>query len=82
MAVDVIRSTTTAITAVERGHRCFVATTVDDAKRIATGLSQPLLAGELHGRLISGFDVGNSPAAIAERTDAIRSAARPLDLSS
>ena len=72
VAVDVIRSTTTAITAVERGHRCFVATTVDDAKRIAAGLSQPLLAGELHGRLISGFDVGNSPAAIAERTDVDR----------
>jgi 2-phosphosulfolactate phosphatase len=72
VAVDVIRSTTTAITAVERGRRCFVAGTVDDARRIAAGLPRPLLAGELRGRLISGFDIGNSPSAIAERTDVDR----------
>src|SRR5207248_374897 len=32
VAVDVIRSTTTAITAVESGRRCFAAATVDDAR--------------------------------------------------
>jgi 2-phosphosulfolactate phosphatase len=72
VAVDVIRSTTTAITAVERGRRCFAAGSVDEAMALATRLSRPLLAGELRGDLIPGFHIGNSPAAIAARTDVRR----------
>jgi 2-phosphosulfolactate phosphatase len=72
VAVDVIRSTTTAITAVEQGRRCFVAGSEEEAIRLAAGLPRPLLAGEQRGYLIPGFHMGNSPAAVAGRTDVER----------
>jgi 2-phosphosulfolactate phosphatase len=72
VAVDVIRSTTTAITAVELGRRCFAAGSEDEATALAARLSRPLLAGELRGDLVPGFHIGNSPAAIAARTDVHR----------
>ncbi len=72
VVVDVIRSTTTAITAVERGRRCFAATNVGEALEIAARLPHPLVVGELRGESINGFEVGNSPAAIAARTDVER----------
>ncbi len=69
VAVDVIRATTMAITAVALGRRCFVADTVDAAQSIASRLSQSLLAGELAGDVPPGFDMNNSPAELAERDD-------------
>lgn len=69
IAVDVIRATTTAITAVALGRRCFMAPTVDDACVIAQDLENPLLAGEIGGNMPVGFEMNNSPAEIAERTD-------------
>jgi len=72
VAVDVIRSTTTAVTALETGRRCFSAATVDEATALAAGLHRPLLAGEVAGESVQGFHVGNSPAAIAVREDVER----------
>jgi 2-phosphosulfolactate phosphatase len=72
VAVDVIRATTTATTAVDLGRRLFLARTTDDALAIAAGLTDPLLVGELGGNKPYGFDETNSPAVIARRTDVHR----------
>lgn len=72
VAIDVIRATTTATTAISLGRRVFPARTTDEAGRIASTLRDPLMAGELGGNMPFGFDVTNSPARIAERTDVHR----------
>ena len=72
VVVDVIRATTTATTAVNLGRSVFPAQTTDEAFRIASRLKEPLLVGELGGNMPVGFDVNNSPAKIAERTDVHR----------
>lgn len=72
IAIDVIRATTTATTAVSLGRRVFPARTSDEAFVIARLLSNPLLVGELGGNMPYGFDENNSPAAIAQRTDSQR----------
>ncbi|TML71180.1 MAG: 2-phosphosulfolactate phosphatase [Actinobacteria bacterium] len=69
VAVDVIRSTTTAVTGVALGRRCFPAASVDDALRLAESLDDPLLVGESEGSMPDGFDLTNSPAQLAERDD-------------
>jgi 2-phosphosulfolactate phosphatase len=69
VAVDVIRATTTAVTAVASGRACYPAPTLDAALELAGGLDRPLLAGELGGSMPYGFDLNNSPAALAGRTD-------------
>ncbi len=69
VAIDVIRATTMAITAVALGRRCFVADTLEAAHSIASRLSQPLLAGELAGDVPLGFDMNNSPAELVESDD-------------
>lgn len=72
VAVDVIRATTTATTAVSMGRRVFPARDTDEAASIAAKLEQPLLVGELGGNTPFGFDETNSPAKIARRTDVER----------
>jgi 2-phosphosulfolactate phosphatase len=72
VAIDVIRATTTAITAVALGRRCFVADTLESARRIATGLPGALLVGELSGDMPEGFDMNNSPAELTRRNDVER----------
>ncbi len=69
VAVDVIRATTTAVTGITLGRRCFPAASLDDALRVARELDDPLLVGELGGEMPYGFDVTNSPAQLADRTD-------------
>ena len=69
VAVDVIRATTTAVTAVAAGRSCYPAPTLDAALELAAGLERPLLVGELGGGMPFGFDLNNSPAALAGRTD-------------
>lgn len=69
VAIDVIRATTTAITAVSQGRRCFPVTSVQAAHELAAKLDAPLLIGELGGEKPPSFDMNNSPAALAERTD-------------
>jgi 2-phosphosulfolactate phosphatase len=65
VGVDVIRATTTAITAVAAGRRCHVVPSLEEAMRLRELLDEPLLVGELGGNMPYGFDVNNSPAAIA-----------------
>ena len=72
MVVDVIRATTTAVTALSSGRRVFPARTSDEAFVVASTLSNPILAGELGGNMPYGFDMTNSPAQIAERDDTDR----------
>jgi 2-phosphosulfolactate phosphatase len=72
VAVDVIRATTMAITAVSMGRRCFPVDSLDAAFLLARRLRNPLLAGELKGEMPSGFEMNNSPAALANRRDVDR----------
>src|SRR5205085_2034554 len=67
VAIDVIRSTTTAVTAVASGRRCFPVATLEDARRLAGELPGALLVGEQGGDTPDGFDVTNSPWAIQNR---------------
>jgi 2-phosphosulfolactate phosphatase len=72
VVIDVIRSTTTAVTAVATGRRCFVAASVQEAEHIARSVPGALLAGEISGIQPDGFHLNNSPAAIATRADVDR----------
>ncbi|MFB3916847.1 MAG: 2-phosphosulfolactate phosphatase [Terriglobales bacterium] len=72
VAIDVIRATTVAITAIALGRRCFVAESLESAQHIAARLREPLLAGELGGDMPAGFDMNNSPAELALRDDVHR----------
>ena len=65
VAIDVIRATTTAVTAVVAGHSCYPAASLEDARRLAESLDDPVLAGELEGEEVRGFHIQNSPAAIS-----------------
>ena len=69
VAIDVIRATTTAVTGVALGRRCFPAPTLEAAVPLAARLRNPLLVGELGGRMPYGFDINNSPVELEARTD-------------
>ena len=69
VAIDVIRATTTAITAVATGRRCFPVPSVEAAKLVQRELPNALLAGEVAGHLPEDFEVNNSPVEIAMRRD-------------
>jgi 2-phosphosulfolactate phosphatase len=72
VAIDVIRATTTATTALDRGRRVFPARTADEATIVASRLENALLVGELGGNMPVGFDATNSPAEMSQRTDTHR----------
>jgi 2-phosphosulfolactate phosphatase len=72
VAIDVIRATTTIATAVSMGRRCFPVPSLDAARRVSSRLCNPLLAGELGGVIPRGFEMNNSPAELASRTDLSR----------
>jgi 2-phosphosulfolactate phosphatase len=74
VAIDVVRATTTAITAAATGRRCFPVASLDEAFELAATLDNPLLVGELAGVMPEGFDINNSPAVLAARTDVGRPA--------
>lgn len=69
VGVDVIRATTTAVTGVALGRRCFPVPSLEEALPLAARLDRPLLAGELGGNVPYGFEINNSPAEVAQRTD-------------
>jgi len=69
VAVDVIRASTTAVTAVVAGHRCFPVTSVEAAFQMRREFPDCLLAGEVGGLQPEGFDLNNSPAQLALRSD-------------
>jgi len=72
VAIDVIRATTTAVSAVASGRRCFPVPSLEAAVPMAARLDNPLLVGELGGNAPYGFHLTNSPAQVAPRTDVER----------
>ncbi len=72
VAIDVIRATTTAISAVLNGHECYPVESIEMALPLAASLDRPLLAGELGGNMPYGFHLNNSPAHLAARSDTER----------
>jgi len=72
VAVDVIRATTTAVTAVATGRRCFPVPTTEAALALARDFSNPLLAGESGGKVPYSFEMDNSPAQLVARADTHR----------
>jgi 2-phosphosulfolactate phosphatase len=72
VVVDVIRSMTTAATAVALGRRCFPVPSPEAAWRLAPRLPEPLLCGELGGDRAPGFEITNSPYEISRRRDVWR----------
>jgi 2-phosphosulfolactate phosphatase len=69
VAVDVIRASTTAVTAVAAGRRCFPVTSLEAAFQMRQRFPDCLLAGEVGGLQPDGFDLNNSPASLAVRSD-------------
>jgi len=69
VAVDVIRASTTAITAAAMGRRCFPVTSVEEALEKRREFPDCLLAGEVAGIMPEGFDLNNSPSHLALRSD-------------
>jgi 2-phosphosulfolactate phosphatase len=74
VAIDVVRATTTAITAVALGRRCFLARDVGHAWSVAATLDHPLMTGEVRGIMPEEFDINNSPSALVARRDIERPA--------
>ena len=74
VVIDVVRATTTAITAVALGRRCLPVASLDAAYSLAGQLADPLLVGEVGGIMPSDFHINNSPAALVKRTDLHRPA--------
>jgi 2-phosphosulfolactate phosphatase len=72
VAIDVVRATTTAITAVASGRRCFPVPTANAAFQLAGRLQDALLAGEQRGIMPPGFHLNNSPSQLAVRIDVKR----------
>jgi len=72
IVVDVIRSMTTAATAVAKGRRCFPVPSPEAAQLVARGLRDPLLCGEVGGDLAPGFEITNSPWEVSRRRDVWR----------
>jgi len=66
VVIDVLRAFTTAAYAIDRGAReILLVSTVDEAFELRKQDSRLLLAGEVNGYPIDGFDLPNSPSAIA-----------------
>ncbi len=74
VAIDVIRATTTAITAAISGRRCLPVASVSAAYDAKRRMPEALLAGEIAGLRPDGFDLQNSPAEFARRNDVDRPA--------
>jgi 2-phosphosulfolactate phosphatase len=62
VVIDVLRATTTITVALSNGAKEFIpAESVSTAARISKGLGNSLLCGERNGKIIEGFNLGNSP---------------------
>ncbi|MFC3040452.1 2-phosphosulfolactate phosphatase [Virgibacillus xinjiangensis] len=66
IVIDVIRAFTVAHYAFLQGaERIYLAQTIEQAFKIKEGNPDYLLAGEVHGEAIEGFDLENSPDQVA-----------------
>jgi 2-phosphosulfolactate phosphatase len=63
--VDVFRATTVIVTALSCGHRIYPVASVAEAMNVAGHLRNPIFAGEQAGIKPDGFDLNNSPTAVA-----------------
>jgi len=72
VAVDVIRATSTAVTAVSAGARCFPVSSLNQAYNLKEKFADALLIGEVAGELPEGFDMNNSPAKLLLRNGDLR----------
>src|SRR5436190_14280478 len=63
VVADVLRATTTIVHALAAGAAAVIpCATIDEGRAIAKKKKKGvLLAGERHGKPITGFDIGNSP---------------------
>lgn len=69
VVIDVLRATTTVVTALASGAReVLPCLEIADARAKAAASENPLLGGERGGLRIEGFQLGNSPAEYNERT--------------
>ena len=69
IAIDVIRATTTATTALFLGREVHPAANADEAIILAKSLKEPLLMGEMGGHVPYGFDLTNSPVQVTALTN-------------
>jgi len=71
VVIDVLRATSTIVEALVNGARgVYPAASTEEAMKLASSLGREdtLLCGESKGRMIEGFDLGNSPSEfVAER---------------
>jgi len=66
VAIDVLRAFTTAAYALDAGaSRIWLAGTVEGALALGRSIPGSLVMGEEHGRRPDGFDLSNSPVAVA-----------------
>ncbi len=66
VVIDVLRAFTTAAYALDRGaEEIFLVSTVEEAFDLKERNSRCLLIGEVDGLPIDGFDLPNSPSALA-----------------
>lgn len=69
VVIDVLRATTTVVTALASGAReVLPCLEIADARAKAAQTESPILGGERGGLRIEGFQLGNSPAEYDERT--------------
>jgi 2-phosphosulfolactate phosphatase len=62
VVIDALRATTTMTVGFENGCSAFIpVATVEEARELAAGNPEFLLAGERGARALPGFDLGNSP---------------------
>jgi 2-phosphosulfolactate phosphatase len=62
LVVDVLRASTSIVTALANGCVAVVPVTdAEEARRRAAGIRDALIAGERRGEPLQGFDLGNSP---------------------
>ncbi len=69
IAIDVIRASTTATTALYLGRKIYPAANADEACILASTLDDPLLMGEMGGHVPYGFQLTNSPVQVMALTN-------------
>lgn len=72
IAVDVLRASTTIITALDLGAREVLVTPDVDIALAWAGAHRALLMGERGNVIVPGFDLGNSPVALRERAGLLK----------
>ena len=68
IVLDVLRATTTMITALSNGAKEIISVReIDDARKLKENNPTAILSGERNGVIIDGFELGNSPFEFSEK---------------